>query len=100
MTFVVLVSCKSRTRAPHQDTNSSSSFAYFHYLQSNISMEEYRKMLHVYEESVVQTEIVGTLRKAMESEPAIQQSLPRKSQLRPTGLLDRICIHDVMPQHP
>ena len=44
-------------------------------------------MLRVYEESVVQTEVLSSLQKAMETEEhlTIQKQLPRKSQLKPTG---------------
>ena len=56
-------------------------------IQTNISNEEYVRMLRVYEESVVQTEVLSSLQKAMETEEhlTIQKQLPRKSQLKPTG---------------
>ena len=64
--------------------------------QSNVTVEEFRRMLRVYEESVIQTEVVNSMQQAMQDDPAIQKSLPRKSQLKPSGQTGTATIKDVL----
>ena len=64
--------------------------------QSNVTVEEFRRMLRVYEESVIQTEVVNSMQQAMQDDPAIQKSLPRKSQLKPSGQTGNATLKDVL----
>ena len=51
----------------------------------NVSVDEYTRMLQVYEESVLQTKTLSSLREAVEKQAQVHNSIQNKFQIKPTS---------------